>query len=395
MTQFLIKFLSGIFLISLASLLAAHGENPPETSISASAQINLANKSAVESGQPWQIPGILMGGEALPMEQGIHVENLELQGVWYPQAEYSIQAKLSSHHQNQINVENFFIRTYPTSQVNLSVGKMDAGFSSTAGWHPYKDYFNEPPLTAEIMFGGHFTDTGFQGIYQDKQFTLGAEIWNGSAWPASSGEYSADLFLHHQLDFKHTAVKTGLWLLHANAKQRSDERYTSGHSHGVTISNTPTFYFSGSSTLAGVFMDLSWHFSNNRLLGIYSELIGQESEGSINDDTRIADIESQLFSYLSRIYFIHGSLEYAIRHEILSVDNTLTGAAANFVATDAGLVNNGFEPSRTHFSMGKQFNAFTIRSEAVFDKSYLEEGIKRFSISLLWQDNLWKNNSGS
>src|SRR5690606_4887861 len=114
-----------------------------------------------------------------------------------------------------------------------------------------------------------------------------------------------------------------------------------GHSHGVTISTTPTFYFSGSSTLAGVFMDFSWHFSNNRLLGMYSELIGQESEGSINDDTRIADIESKLFSYLAKIYFIHGSLEYAIRHEILSVDNTLSGAAASFIATDAGLVNNG------------------------------------------------------
>ena len=383
-------FLS-VLLLTSAFNVFAHGEVEKKSSISASAHINFANKGTVDSDKIWKIPGTFVGGEAYPVEKGLNLEDIQLQGTWHLQPEYCINGKISSHHDGEIELENFWLSYYPQKNTTLELGKMDAKFSPSAGWHAYNSNFNEASLNAEVFFGGHFTDSGFRGIYQLQNFTLGLEAWNGDAWPASAGEYSSDIFAHYQIKKHHVNITTGLWGLYSEANQRADERYSVGHSHGNSslIENEISVYFSGRNILAGMFIDLTWQLNHENSLGLYSEVFNKEGSGDINDDTRLAEMESEHHGFTSQIFFKHSDITYALRHDIMSFENTFNGVSAAFISADAGLVNNGFEPARTHLSVSKAIDAFIIRAEGILDKSSDEE-FKRFTASVIWKEKLWE-----
>ena len=388
-----IKF---ICLFSTAAVYA-HVETDRVSFVAANIHLRFANKGSVENNQPWLIPGTLMGGEALPVEKGLDIQDMQLHGVWFRNNNdsYNIETRLSSHHEGVVVVENFLVNTFLSESITLSVGKMDASFSPNVSWHAYNDNFSEASLNAQVLFGGHFADTGLRADKKFNNFNVGVEIWNGDAWPAGSGkngnEYAGDIYVYHKKEMANTTIKTGLWTYYGEAEQRNDARYAVGHSHGNVSSNSADFFFSGREKLSGAYVNLQWLFAENKILGLNSEFIQRQSEGEVNDITRLAGLNSKHTGYISSIFFKQNTMTYALRHEAMSFDNEVSGAAAEFLATDAGLVNDDFEPSRTHFSISKQMDAFTLRAEAVQDKSIQEDGISRFTASLIWQDRLWNH----
>jgi len=375
----------------------AHGGDNNEeqtSSISANAHFLFANKGSVAPKQPWQIPGAFMGGEAYPVEKGLNLQNIELKGTWVLKPTYTVDAKLASHHNGEVEIENFYFSFYPTEFLNtdslyFTVGKVDARFSPTASWHAYSSSFNEAPLIAEVFFGGHFTDQGVQSLFSNKNFNAGIEVWNGSAWPASSGEYSGDIFFNITKDFNALKVTSGIWSLYSEALNRSDQRYAAGHSHGSNVVSTPSIFFSGRNLLSGAFVEINYALANNQSVGWYSEFIQQDINGEINDATRESNIDGKHYGIINQIFYKVQTLNFALRHETMSFENTFTGASANFIAEDAGLVNDDFEPNRIHFSISNDIDDFIVRAEAVSDKSVSDQGLNRFTLSVIWKDVIW------
>lgn len=374
-----------------ASYLYAHGSDEKRSSISASTHLFFSNKSAVAPNQTWQVPGTLMGGEAYPVEKGLNLQDIELQGTWMIQPEYSANAKIASHHNGEVEIENLWFSFYPKDTLTFSIGKIDANFSPNATWHAYTSHFSEAPLSSQVLFGGHFSDQGIQSIYKNHSFTLGAEAWNGNTWPASPGEYSADIFVHYKKDFDALKLSGGIWSLYSEALNRSDTRYASGHTHGnSTVVAAPSIFFSGINLLNGAFLELEYAMAHHQTLGWSTEIIQQTIDGTIADATRASEMNSEHYALINQIYFDINKLSFAIRHEMMSFDNEFKGASANFIASDANLMNDDFEPSRTHLSISKYIDSFTLRAEAIADKSISKDALNRFSLSLVWQDTLWR-----
>ncbi|MEJ2741617.1 MAG: hypothetical protein P8176_03825 [Gammaproteobacteria bacterium] len=384
-------------LSSMNRLAHAHSRQDDElgSKVSAALSATWRNDGAeLQESGVWQIPGALMGGEAYPVEKGTSLDDANL--TIQHNSENGIYGLLQiSSHDNGNEAEihhayagyTFFIGD---SRLNLEGGRSAAEMTPSNAEHASNRLFSESPLALDVLLGRQLNDEGLRARWQWQDWILGAESWRGSAFPATPGDNggSFNVFLHHQEQWGRSRWRTGIWWLQADADERLDSRYLSGHTHGSATVTAPEVSFSGRSELVGAFLRLDHTLTSDRQWQLQAEWIQADVDGSLQDSTHQADhIGTHRGAWVQTALRQHQH-ELGVRWEHLALDNTLIGAGAPSLASIANLYNDR-EPTRTTFLYAwHATDTFLIRCEWTRDNSQ-EDSTDRFAVGLVWQETLW------
>lgn len=376
-------------------------EAQPKTWLDASASITWRSDGAVDKDAAWRIPGIMGGGEAWPVEQGLAVDEAylhlfhTLHENWYGVLKAGTHGGNSDDH-GGLELEHAYIgwRNSPGhSRLFIEFGKLMAGFSPEIARHDADRQFSESPLVTDAFLGGHFHDEGARLLWKhDSGFSSGAEVWHGSAYPATGGEGggNADVFARYEWSNTQWFLQTGIWLMSADADLRSDHRYADSHQHNTAFTATiPDVRFTGDSDLFGLHGHIRWNMTSDAALSLQGEWIGMQVQGEIFDGNRLANIDSDYQGNWLQAGFHWQQHSLLVRTEELSLDNRLTGAGAPQLGIDANLINQGKNPSRLSVGWHWQWQpSLAFRLEAVEDDS-LPENRSRVAFGVVWRDRIW------
>ncbi len=385
--------LSGLVVIGASMGAAAHSvqkENALRNAVSVSTSLTYRSSAAVEKNEPGLIPGAMQGGEALPVEEGLVVDDAQIVGTWVSPAEFFVRSSLMSHQyagEAELEFESLWVgaRSTPLA-LDLAVGKMFTRVSPTAAWHASQSLFSEAPLLADVFWGRHFTDTGIRVAKDMGAFALGLEAWNGDSWPASTGEGSMDAYLHYNQTWHSLALSAGLWGGSARADGRSDTRYSVGHSHGGQNIVNPAgdYQFTGDIEMAGVFAKATFpvgpiEFSSEL------EVADQSSSGQLSLLNQQSALEADYRAVRVKCSAAYQKHTWALSFERLTLENRFYGSISELFVETAGLLNNTLEPTKTSLVWHYQWRPeLGVRSEWVDDKSASEQGDRRFNLGIHW-----------
>ncbi|TYK66120.1 hypothetical protein [Colwellia echini] len=372
-----------------------------ETSLKALAALTYRNNQIVPNGEIWQPNGFLIGGEAIPAEKGASLDDIQLQGYLNINHDYYVAAKLSGHsHDGESNVEleNFWMGTefYLAEQrFQFEGGKMTTDVTETLNYHAATGIFSQSPLSAEVLFGGHFNDIGLRLALIDSMdeqlisdvsntgYKLGIEVFNGDNFPASEGEGTVSLFSHVNYQYQNFSTTAKLWLMYSGAENRVDDRYSEGHNHGVTVIDET--YFTGDTFNTGVYLDATYDYQAWRF-GTEFEWIQAQVDGQVFTTTQSANMESRYDAYRLLASVQRDLHSIYVEYEILTAQNKFSQTTELFIDS-IGLNNNGFEPNRFSVAWLYAFHPdFNLRTEWMRDESNNPSDVNDvFSIGIQWQ----------
>ncbi len=326
-------------------------------SVGTSVGATIRSKEAVSPQERWIVPGFLMGGEALPYEKGLSLDTAYFNGAYRVDRSY-IVAKLASHGmEHGLELEHTYIGYGIAKNLSFEAGIMTGLFSPYQALHAIDTRFANPLLINDVLWGRHYTDKGLR-LIGNSSFGLkwGLEAWNGDRFPAAANDKDSqgayDGFLSYQWRHNITNFQIGLFHYEADAKQRSDSRYSSSHTHQVNNSSSPSYYFDGHTIVQGYFASLNLNVSTV-IFGVQGEWQKSQSEGDLKDSTRMSPFKTKYQAAWLEVYTQWQSHSFAIRHEHLRFKNTIDGAAANILAEAAGLIADK-DPFRTTASYNYQ-----------------------------------------
>lgn len=398
------KLRSLVWLCSSAALslnVQAHGVNltpkNADYALWSAASFTWNSNGAVDNNQYWRIPGLMMGGDAMPVEQGFTLDDALLGGHYNLTDTLKVTAKIGTHAghgdgHNAINLENLFVHYQAVPTFGISLGQMEASFSPTASYHASLQTMAEAPLVADAFWGRSFHDVGVRAVWQPSpHWTLGVEAWDGQSFPATAGQKGGvqDVYLQFVQHWQDWHFQAGLWGMRAQAYQRGDDRYSAGHSHGSDFNPLPTdVRFTGDTTLAGLWVKLmspTWQAWQIQLIG---EWVNSQSDGELFDTTREADYTNDNNGFYVMPSLIWRAHEFSYRYEMLSLNNTVKGAAAEVLAEEANLINDK-NPSRQTLQWRWQMSQdFAARVAYVYDDT-MPKASERYSIGIVWQSLLF------
>lgn len=384
----------------LPASLFAHTDSTSETGTAVSAGLSATWRdegAVLNDAGIWQLPGVLMGGEAYPVEEGVSLDDANL-SLRHQRADGVHGFLQIASHDNGSDAElhhafaGIRTRDLPIA-LNLEAGRMAALFSPGNGEHASSRLFSEAPLALDAFFGRQYNDEGARLLLGDKDgFSAGVEGWRGSAFPATAGDGGGaqDLFLQHRGAAADLRWQAGVWIMQADALARTDARYSaSGHSHSSAITTAPEVWFDGRTDAGGVFLRGHWQVTPASALWLEGEWMRVEPDGILRDATRESGMEGNYNGGWAQLAWEWQRHTLGVRHEQLALDNTLTGAAAAPLAELAGVYNAGDDPTRTSLVWRWQLaDAFALRVEAVSDASQPEQ-TERVGVGLIWQEALW------
>lgn len=380
----------------------------PASSLTALGSITYRNSNAVEAGQAWQIPGVLLGGEALPSEKGLVMDDLQLLGHYKVNNTYSVSAKLSSHshgEENGLALENIGF-TWDTANLLTGtfaeLGRITTDTTRTAYYHAAESPFSEAPLLSDVFFGRHFNDMGAKFRYHPGPLSLGLEAWSGDAWPFSDNTWAHSAYIGIRSQWQGGEIQLRAWAMHGSAIYRSDQRYGNGHSHGGQNIQSPAadIGFTGDSEMSGVSMISQYDFGALQLKA-EGEIIQSRAQGLLSNTT------NQESAYESTYDGIRGLLQlqvqshkFSIQYEELTLENIFLDAINLVFLEQTGLQNNGFSPSKTMATWMWQLHPdFALRVEWIDDQSRssgntlndipTNDNDRRGGIGLVWQRRLY------
>lgn len=377
----------------------AHSATVPDTGTHASAALSSTwrNNGVVLTNGRWQVPGLLMGGEAYPVEQAVSLDEARF-NISHRNESGAFGLLQIASHDNNVNAElHHALLGYEFSELpfdlSLEAGRMAAQFTPANASHAADRLFSESDLALDAFFGRQWNDAGVRVMATQWQLTLGLEAWRGAAFPATRGDNNSsyDLFLYHRARFESFDWHSGLWFLSADAMKREDQRYSVGaHNHGSSqTSAAPLFWFSGQTQAEGAFVNLNWTLQEARLLHLGAEWMRVEPEGVLADATRNSAMNSRYDSARLQASLSSGAHEVGLRWEQVMLDNTLSGPAAETLSMLAGLNNDGFEPTRSTLIYRWQADkTLALRAEWSFDKINSEEK-DRVALGAIWKTPLW------
>lgn len=347
---------------------------------------------AIPSDQVWQLPGILLGGESFPVEQGATLDDVQLLGHLNIQERYFISAKVGAHSHDgstEVALENLWFGSRAAlmgQPLLFELGKMSSDITPTTNFHASGGAFSESPLLADVFFGGHFVDIGARASTKIKGLNLGVELWNGDNWPASSGEGAATLFMHYAFQHSGLRANLGTWLMHSEAVKRSDQRYADGHSHGDAQLSASDLTFSGETLTMGSFANLQWQL-NPITVNAEFEWIRADIDAQLLDVTQSATLLATQDGYKLQLGVSLDKHSVQVKYERLVVDNSFTQTSQAFIQS-SGLYNEGIEPEKLAVAWTWDFyDSFKLRTEWYQDDTQ-ETGSSRWSIGLVWQHKL-------
>lgn len=387
-----LSLLTPILLTPLTSHAHTDTRKSEQNFIAAAASITYRSDVPVDNRSPWLIPGALLGGEALPPQQGFALDYARLNGQWLGQG-YRVHGALAAHSfsgEIKPELEHLWLQGEPAlgpAKAELAAGRMATRTTPIANWHATDSPFSEMPLLAAAFWGGHFADTGARAGVSWGALQAGLEAWNGDNWPASSGEGSADVYLQWQPVFGPWQASIGAWAMQSKAANRADSRYSASHSHGgQTIVNSAGDYrFSGDVESLGGYGSVALQTRFGQVAA-HLEWQQQTSDGNLTDLSQNSDWRGEYNGVYGGLSLTTSRHTIALRHERLVLENTFYGNVSTLFIENAGLVNNGFEPGKSILSWLYQWQpGLDIRLEAVDDRSVEDAAKARFNVGLRWQ----------
>ena len=392
-------FIFSIFSVVLSPTVQAHSNLKKDNYFLANLSITARDSSyqndANQNSVLWQVPGALLGGEAVPAEQGITLDDANLQfGYAFSQNGFISSSIVAHNHDGEtsLEVDNLFL-SYPFGQhLNLDIGQYSTYSTETAVWHASRATYSEASLTSDLLFGRHVSDVGIRLIYNKNNFDMGIEIGNGDAWPGSSGEGSVNLYTKYQFEVKQVTTKASLWVQHAKADNRVDTRLTDTHNHGtnnITGNNNEEnpIAFSGDTDLGGILLEALLPLGN---IEFSSELewVISKSGGELNDVLENSAYENEYDVLRFLISAQMSRHAVSLQYESATLKNIfLDSVSPNFLARSY-LDNNGFEPSK--ISASWRWNAtenLLLRLEWYNDKTIDKDGEDHFGLGVRWNRN--------
>lgn len=346
----------------------------------------------------WQIPGLLMGGHANPYEKGPHLDEATLQLDYLTEQQSYATLSLGSHG-DELSLgtaligQRFDLGNQPG---HLEAGKMSAFFSPSNHAHPSTDIFSQQALGYTALLGGQIKDSGIRAtLGQDNHgFSAGLESYKGSSFPAAGTGGLHAGFLRHSYQGFNLDWQAQAWYLNATAENRKDDRSASGHSHGGGGGNASQAFtgtYDGDTQGHGLFAEVGWTFGHRQRLSLRGEGMLVSVAGRIQDESRVRQItldgEYQSLNLEPRLQW--GSHTFGLRYERLSIQNTLTGAAAAQLGAEAGLINNNHNPERLTLAWHWQYNpALAFRLEWMQDQALPEHQPDILAAGLVWTQAL-------
>lgn len=365
---------SGLLLASTA--LAHEVERGPksliETGLTVAVSYSYRDKSYVDQDSEWQIPGTLMGGEALPVEDDAALDDAtaDYRYAFSPDNGFQISAEAhGGHGETEFDFSHYwYLHQWRLADTTLRVeaGKMFAAFAPHANWHASQDDYSEASLTGDIFWGRSLVDTGLRASVARGPWRAGIELWRGDSWLADNG-HAVDIFAGYQNQFGAFTVDLSGWILQAEPERRRDTRYFGGHTHGNVVVTSNDATFSGDVWAAGLDAQIRYPTGQQSELRMDVSLATLEQEGDVVESQRRAGLDSEYQSWQLGLTWRIARHEFSARHENLSLDNTLSGPAAVLVGNNTSLDNpNGLDPQRSTLSYRFHYNAnLTIRTEWV------------------------------
>ena len=370
----------------------------PETSVDAAMVVNYRSDSYVDEGVPWYVLGAMMGGEAVPANQGFSLDEVFVTLSHVDENDVYALLKLASHQGESVEFEHAYLgyRLLSSDRVylNLEVGRMAASFSPANLEHTDTRLVSDAPLALDVFFGRQYSDDGVRLLSGNHRgFLFGIEAWQGEAFPATSGEEGGamDIFVQYKKHSKDITWSLGSWYMQAEADSRTDNRYDSGHSHGVVVNESPLYWFDGDTTLYGVYLDAQWQMTSQMALGVDVQWLWQEIDGAIRDETRQANLISEANGGWLETSLSYQQHRVGLRYDRLVIENDFTGVAGEALAELSHLNNQGHNPTRTTLAYRFQIQpALALRAEWQNDRSSPDRE-DSWLLGMVWQKNLWRH----
>ncbi len=388
-------------LFLLPSLVWGHGDGDltPQTKVDGTMIVNYRSDAFSDEGQPWYISGAMMGGEAVPANQGFVVDDIFITLTHVGKDNVYGMVKMASHQGGGVAFEHAWLGyrlfTGDSSYLNIEAGRMAAAFSPANLAHADSRLTSDAALAFETFLGRQYHDDGVRFLWSNTQgLALGGEIWQGEAFPATPGEQGGamDMFVRYKANTDAISWSAGAWYMQAKAVSRSDDRYTGGHSHGVVVDTSPSYWFDGDTTLYGVHFGGQWQFSSDFTAGLETHWLWQEVEGRLRDDTRKADLTGEANGGWLELSLAYQQHALGFRYERLVLNNSFSGVAGEALAALSHLNNEGHNPVRNTLVYRYQVQpSLTLRMEWQSDKSAPQRE-ERWLLGFIWKKNIWARN---
>lgn len=391
-----------LILLALPACVFAHSadDNGNGTQVDVALSASWRSDSAVPANTLWQIPGVLTGGHALPVDKGLSLDEASLTlSHQRPDGIYGLLKAETHGSEDSLSLEHAYLGFQPRDGVatwlRLEAGRMNGEFSPANREHASTRLFSETPLVMDAFLGRHFVDDGLRLVARlPGQLSLGVESWRGRAFPATSGQGSTDVFARWHFATESWQLEAGAFGMKSEAEKRIDERYSAGHSHGGTTLTGPDVNFIGETLLYGVSGRLTWWMADEARLSLQGEWLQQEPDGTVQNSsvTRQAFFTATQTGGYLQLEGRWKQHELGLRHESVVVDNQLTGSGAAVLAQDIPhLVNNGFNPERLTLAYAYAFRpGVKARLEWVRDESSATSQ-DRVAVGLVWRETLWQS----
>ena len=392
-----INYILPFFILSTISLPALTHQKASlfdDNSIKVLAATTYRNNQINNNNNIWQPQGYLLGGEAVPSEKGLSLDDVQLLGYLNVNNNYYVASKISGHShsgENSIELENLWIGTefYLSEQlIQLEAGKITTEVSDSLNYHSSTDTFSQAPLSTDILFGRHFNDLGARVTFINQNYKLGLELFNGENFPSTSGDGSISAYSHWNLEANNIKFSVKAWLMYSRAVLREDTRYSDEHSHGVNLDGLIESFFSGDTLNSGLYVGATSVYENWRFHSEF-EWINTQVDGQVFTETQNATMDSEQNAYRLTASLGRKNHSLHLEYEILSTKNQFGQTTQTFVE-QVGLSNNGFEPNRASIGWHYAFHPdFTLRTEWIKDESY-EPGLINHIVSLgvQWRYNI-------
>ncbi len=377
----------------------ADGDLIPQTKVDGTMIVNYRSDAFTNEGQPWYISGAMMGGEAVPANQGFVVDDIFITFSHVDKDNVYGMVKMASHQGGGVAFEHAWLgyRLFSGngSYFNIEAGRMAAAFSPANLAHADSRLTSDAALVFESFLGRQYHDDGVRFLWgNNRGLALGGEVWQGEAFPATPGEQGGamDVFVQYKISTDVISWSVGAWYMRAKADSRSDDRYTGGHSHGVVVDTSPTYWFDGDTTLSGIHLGGQWRLSADFSAGLEMHWLWQEVEGDLRDDTRETELMGEANGGWLEVSAAYQQHTLGLRYERLVLNNSFSGVAGEALAALSHLNNEGHNPVRNTLVYRYQVQpSLTLRMEWQSDKSAPQRE-ERWLLGLIWKKNIWTRN---
>ncbi|HEY7773975.1 MAG TPA: hypothetical protein VIC26_12400 [Marinagarivorans sp.] len=202
----------------------------------------------------------------------------------------------------------------------------------------------------------------------------------------TADENGTSVYLHYKTPIKAAQLSVGAWGMNSAARNRQDNRLSSSHSHSASNSINPAlnYRFTGDIAMGGAFAELSVPIQNIKWT-LRGEFAQQVSDGTLSDTTQASLIESTTQGARFESTLSFQKHQMLLASERLVLENVFAGDVGTAFVDSAGLMNNGFEPSRHSAAWNYRYlPGLYLRGEIIQERVYSEEKTQRYSVGLRW-----------